>query len=130
MGGTFTNFNALKAAMLKEVVDGVTEATEKSFDKLQENVDRFYDSPESPNYHRTGQLKSSPMLDGVTTTRNGAVGQVSINTGTQYVPAGRDTNWIYHAAESDDLWGNGGFWADTESEIRNILNEEMAKRFG
>lgn len=129
MGTKFNNFNALKNAILKEVVSGIEAATEKSYDKLQENVNSFYDAPEG-SYKRTGQLASSPTLDGVSHTGNGATGQISINTSTQYYPAGRDTEWIYNLAENDGLLGNGRFWNRTENEIQEILDCEMNKRFG
>lgn len=128
MGKSFNNFASLKQAILKEVISGVEEATEKSLEKLQENVDFFYTAPEG-KYKRTGQLKSSPTFDGINYTSNGAVGQISINTSTQYYPAGRDTEWIYNLAENDGLLGYGGFWRGTESEIQEILDSEMKKRF-
>ena len=115
---------------MKDTTNIVADATNRSYNVLTENVGNFYDSPESPNYKRTGQLADSPQLDGISNTPFGAIGQISINTTTQYDPSGRDTNWIYHAAENDELWGNGGFWAKTESEIREILTEEVQKRFG
>ena len=128
MGGIFSNFASLKNAMLSELQNAVSEATEKSYEKLKENVAHFYDAPEG-RYHRTGQLQDSPTNDGCSTTSNGAVGQISINTSTQYDPAGRDTEWIYNTAEANGLLGNGGFWKKTESEIQNILDSEVAKRF-
>lgn len=128
MGGTFSNFASLKKAMLSELQNAVSEATEKSYEKLKENVSNYYDSPEG-RYHRTGQLQDSPTNDGCSATSNGTIGQISINTSTQYNPAGRDTEWIYNAAEANELLGNGGFWKKTESEIQNILDSEVAKRF-
>ena len=129
MGRTFTNWNDLKTAMLEDVVSAVTDATDKVKDELQENVDYFYTAPEG-RYKRTGQLKQSVMNDGVTATRDGAVGQVSINTGTQYDPAGRDTETIYGYAEDDGLLAYGGFWRATEAVAQEILDSEIAKRFG
>lgn len=128
MSGTFTNFASLKKAMLSELQDAVYEATKKSYENLKENVSHFYDSPEG-RYHRTGQLQDSPTNDGCSSTSNGAIGQISLNTSTQYSPAGRDTEWIYNTAEANRLLGNGGFWKKTESEIQNILDSEVAKRF-
>lgn len=129
MGGTFTSWGALQEAMLQEVVSAVSDATDKVKDELQENVDYFYTAPEG-RYKRTGQLQQSVMNDGVTATGNGAVGQVSINTGTQYDPAGRDTETIYGYAENDGLLGYGGFWRATEAVAQEILDSEIAKRFG
>ncbi|MCD7819681.1 MAG: hypothetical protein LUH07_11620 [Lachnospiraceae bacterium] len=128
MGKTFTNTSALKAALLKDTRDAVKAATQRTYEKLQENVDNFYTAPEG-KYHRTGLLQSAPQIDGLYETNDGAIGQVSISTGTQYDPAGRDTQWIYNAAENDELLGYGGFWRGTEAEIANILNEEISKRF-
>lgn len=130
MGGIFTNWESLEDAMISDAVDVITTATQRVYETLQENIERAYTAPESPNYKRSGQLMASPQIDGITATRNGVIGQVSISTSTQYDPAGRDTNWIYHAAESDDLWLYGGFWAETESEAREILYEEAVKKFG
>ena len=129
MSGTFTDWNSLKSALLSEVVSAVSDATDKVKDELQENVDYFYTAPEG-RYKRTGQLQQSVMNDGVTATRDGAVGQVSINTGTQYDPAGRDTETIYGYAEDDGLLGYGGFWRATEAVAQKILDNEIQKRFG
>lgn len=129
MAKTYTSMEALKAAMLKEALAAVEAATDKSFEFLQKNVDRFYASPQGL-YKRTGQLQASPQIDGVTEIRNGAVGQISISTATQYWPAGRDTEWIYQIAEDGGLIGKGGFWRDTESQIHGILDSEIKKRFG
>lgn len=128
MGGNFTNWKSLQDAMLKEVVSAVSEATEKVKDELQENVDYFYTAPEG-RYKRTGQFRSSVMNDGVSDTRDGAIGQVSINTSTQYDPAGRDTATIYSYAEDDGLLGYGGFWRATEAVAQDILDNEVRKRF-
>lgn len=129
MGGTFRNMQALKNAMLKGVVSAVESATDKLHHELQENVNYFYDSPEG-RYKRTGQLADSVMNDGVTATKNGAVGKVSINTGTQYYPAGRDTETIYEYAENGGLLGNGGFFERTEDVAQDILDKEIKKKFG
>ena len=129
MSGTFTDWNSLKSALLSEVVSAVSDATDKVKDELQENVDYFYTAPEG-RYKRTGQLQQSVMNDGVTETRDGAVGQVSINTGTQYDPAGRDTETIYGYAENNGLLGYGGFWRATEEVAQEILDNEISKHFG
>lgn len=128
MGKTFTNTSALKAALLKDTREAVKAATERVHEKLQENVDYFYTAPEG-KYKRIGLLQSAPQIDGLYETDDGAIAQVSISTGTQYDPAGRDTQWIYNAAENDELLGHGGFWQKTEVEIANILDEEIRKRF-
>lgn len=129
MSKTFKNWGSLKSAMVKSAQEAVDSTVKRTYKELQENVEYFYTVPEG-DYHRTGQLKDSPTIDAITNTSNGAIGQVSINTGTQYDPAGRDTEWIYRAAENDGLIGRGGFWRATEAVAENILDEEVRKRFG
>ena len=92
-------------------------------------MDEFYSIPEG-RYHRIGMLQAAPQLDTVFETKNGAMAQISINTGTQYDPAGRDTETIYGYAESDGLIGKGGFWERSKEEIPKILEEEIEKRLG
>lgn len=128
MGGSFTSWNALKSALQKEMYDALDEATENSFEDLKENVAHFYDAPEG-TYKRTGQLMASPQLDGINHNGDSAISQVSINTGTQYDPAGRDTETIYGYAEDGGLLGYGGFWEKTNHEIRRNITDSFGKRF-
>lgn len=108
--------------------DATEETVDKSFQDLHENVDYFYDSPEG-NYHRTRQLMASPQIDTIDFNGNKAIAQISINTGTQYDPAGRDTHTIYEYAEEGGLRGNGGFWQKTLDQIDSNMNEAFGKRF-
>lgn len=124
----FTNFAALKNALRKQMYAVIQETTEKSYDDLRENVGEFYNSPQG-TYQRTGQLKDSPQLDGINYNGDNAIGQISINTGTQYDPSGRDTETIYNYAENDGLLGNGGFWQKTEKDIEKNIEKSFGKRF-
>ena len=126
---TYKSLEALKAAILKEVRSAVDDAAQKSKNMLQKNVDEFYSVPEG-RYHRIGMLQAAPQLDTVYETKNGAMAQISINTGTQYDPAGRDTETIYGYAEDDSLIGRGGFWKRSTAEVPGILEEEIEKRLG
>lgn len=120
--------SALKAALQKEMYAATQEATEQSFQDLQTNVELFYDSPEG-RYQRTGQLRASPQLDGIDFNGDNAVSQISINTGTQYPIAGRDTATIYEYAEEGGLLGSGGFWQRTEEDIEKNIADAFGKRF-
>ena len=126
---TYKSLDSLKAAILKEVRSAVDAAAKESKNVLQKNVDEFYSIPEG-RYHRIGMLQAAPQLDSVFENKNGAMAQVSINTGTQYDPAGRDTETIYGYAEADGLIGKGGFWERSKEEIPKILEEEIEKRLG
>lgn len=128
MGGTFSSWGDLKKALQQEMNVALEEATEKSYEDLQENVEFFYAAPEG-RYHRTGQLKDSPQIDGINYNGDSAMSQISISTGTQYDPAGRDTATIYGYAEDDGLIGNGGFWRETLIEAEENVKEAFRKRF-
>ena len=106
----------------------IQEATEKSYDDLRENVGEFYNSPQG-TYRRTGQLQDSPQLDGINYSGDSAVGQISINSGTQYDPSGRDTETIYGYAENNGLRGNGNFWSKTEEDIPKNIERSFGKHF-
>lgn len=120
--------SALKAALQKEMYAATQEATERSFQDLQTNIGLFYDSPEG-RYHRTGQLRNSPQLDGISFNGDSAVSQISINTCTQYDPAGRDTATIYGYAEDGGLLGNGGFWRRTEEKVEKNIQDAFGRHF-
>ena len=132
-----TSWAGLEAAMQKEMYAAMEETVDKSFENLHENVDHFYDSPGNPTsvhnpppgYDRTDQLKASPQIDAIDFSGNSAIAQISINTGTQYYPAGRDTHTIYEYAEDSGLLGNGGFWEKTLEQIDDNVREAFGKRF-
>lgn len=124
----YTSMSALKNAIRKEMYAATQEATEKSFRDLQENVGHFYDAPEG-HYKRTGQFRDSPQLDGINFNGDSAISQISINTGIQYDPSGRDTETIYGYAEDGGLLGNGRFWQKTEEDIEKNIEDSFGKRF-
>lgn len=128
MAKTFNNWSSLKQAIQQEMYDAIDSTTQKSFEDLKENVEFFYSAPEG-RYKRTGQLKDSPQLDAINYNGDSAISQISINTGTQYDPAGRDTATIYGYAEDDGLIGYGGFWRETCYEIEENIKTEFGKRF-
>ena len=123
MGGTFTSWGALKAAIQKECEEALQEAMEKSYTDAKDNVGNFYAAPEGA-YHRIGALRESPTM-----SVSGIHGELSLNTGYAYSPAGRDTNTIYNYAESGSLLGNGGFWANTEADVQKNIDASFGKRF-
>ena len=123
MGGTFSSWAVLKAAIQKECEEALQEAMEKSYKDAKDNINNFYASPEG-EYHRTGALAESPKM-----SVSGMHGELSLNTGYAYSPAGRDTNTIYNYAESGGLIGNGGFWAKTEADVQKNIDESFGKRF-
>lgn len=130
MGGIFTSWAAFEAAVQEDNLAVVQDTAKDVKETLDEYIGgRFYGSGKG-GYDRTDQLKASPQIDGVSSSGNTAVAQISINTGTQYDPAGRDTETIYGYAENDGLVGTGGFFRDTESEVPEQLASNAKKHFG
>lgn len=123
MGGTFSSLGALKAAIKKKCEEAMQETMEKSYKDAKDNVNNFYAAPEG-EYHRTGALAESPTM-----SVSGMSGELSLNTGHAYSPAGVDTNTIYNYAESGGLIGNGGFWAKSKADVQKNINESFGKRF-
>lgn len=127
MAGIFTSWSALVQALQQEVADATQEVVDHSLDDLYRNVDQFYGSA-AGRYKRTGTLRMSPMSSFM---GGGSVssGEIRLDTGHTYVPAGRDTATIYNYAEEGGLLGQGGFWTRTMTEIPKHVQESFGKRF-
>lgn len=121
--------SALKAALRKEMYVATQEATEKSFQDLQNNVKLFYSIPEG-RYHRMKQLMNSPQLKEISFSGDTATGEIEIDTNSpSYDPAGRSVEEIYNYAEADELIGAGNFWQRTEKKIEDNINTIFSKHF-
>lgn len=127
MAKTFTSWSALKGALQKEVRSAMTEVVTKSFEDARTNVDNFYNSPEGI-YQRTGQLAESPEM-ALSGGGDSMTGEIRLNTGVLYNPAGRDTQTIYGYAEDDGLLGNGGFWEQTKEDVQKNITEVFGRKF-
>lgn len=120
---------SLLQAIRKEMYAATQEATEQSFQDLQDNVRLFYSVPEG-KYHRTKQLMNSPGLKEINFDGDTATGKIEIDTNSpHYDPAGRSVQEIYGYAEADGLIGNGGFWQKTEEDIEKNIEDSFGKRF-
>lgn len=128
MAKTFTSWGALKGALQKEVRSAMTEVVTKSFEDARTNVDNFYNSPEGI-YQRTGQLAESPEM-ALSGGGDSVTGEIRLNTGFLYDPAGRDTQTIYGYAEDGGLLGNGGFWEQTKEDVQKNITEVFGRKFG
>lgn len=127
MAGTFTSWSALVLALQKEVADATQEVIDQSVDDLYRNVDRFYSSA-AGRYNRTGTLRMSPMGSFKGGGRVSS-GEIQLDTGHTYVPAGRDTVTIYNYAEDGGLLGQGGFWSRTMAAVPGYIQASFGKRF-
>lgn len=128
MAKTFTSWGALKGALQKEVRSAMTEVVTKSFEDAHRNVDNFYNSPQGI-YQRTGKLAESPEMS-LSGGGDSVTGEIRLNTGFLYDPAGRDTQTIYSYAEDGGLLGNGGFWEQTKEDVQKNITEVFGRKFG
>lgn len=128
MGKLVKSFAELEKLSQEKMRKAMNETINKSFQDLHENVDYFYDSPEGI-YKRTGQLAESPEYE-LSGSGNKMHGELRLDTSYRYVPSGRDTETIYGYAENDGLLGNGGFWAQTVKDVKDIIDTEFGKEFG
>lgn len=120
---------SLLQAIRKEMYAATQEATEQSFQDLQDNVRLFYSVPEG-KYHRTKQLMNSPRLKEINFDGDTATGKIEIDTNSpHYDPAGRSVQEIYGYAEADNLVGAGNFWKKTEEDIEKNIKISFGKRF-
>ena len=114
--------SALKAALQKEMYAATQEATEKSFQDLQTNVQLFYDSTEG-RYQRTGQLGNSPATSGVSGGGSSISTEIYLDDSYSYTTGTWSTNQVLNAAEygTANLVGSPGFWAKTVEEMSDII---------
>lgn len=120
---------SLLQAIRKEMYAATQEATEKSYEDLQTNVENFYSVPEG-KYHRTKQLMNSPRLKEINFNGDTATGEIEIDTNSpHYDPAGRTVQEIYEYAEADGLIGAGNFWRRTQEDIEKNIEVSFGKRF-
>ena len=120
---------SLLQAIRKEMYAATQEATEQSFQDLQDNVRLFYSVPEG-KYHRTKQLMNSPRLKEINFDGDTATGKIEIVTNSpHYDPAGRSVQEIYGYAEADNLVGTGNFWKKTKEDIEKNIEDSFGKRF-
>jgi hypothetical protein len=120
---------SLLQAIRKEMYAATQEATEQSFQDLQDNVRLFYSVPEG-KYHRTKQLMNSPRLKEINFDGDTATGKIEIDTNSpHYDPAGRSVQEIYGYAEADNLVGTGNFWKKTKEDIEKNIEDSFGKRF-
>lgn len=123
---------ALEAQLRAELQAAMSEAADKMFGDLQEEVAGYYTG--SPKrYQRTFQLLSTPTLDPPSGGGNSVTFRVYLN------PAGGYTTGCYPSMATVLNWtnyggggtiGNHGFWERAEAKMGNSFNSVLAAHFG
>lgn len=130
---SYTDLNSLLNAMRKEMRSAMQSAEQRSHMKALENADEFYsiDSPDR-KYVRTGKYGDAPDSTGVTGGGDYLEAEIYMNpSGHEYTTGTFSAQEVWEAAETHTagVIGMPGRWAQTESDIEKIVNEEFGKRF-
>lgn len=130
---SYTNLNALLNAMRREMRSAMQSIEQRSHMKSLENAYEFYsiDSPDR-KYVRTGKYGDAPDSTGVTGGGDYLEAEIYMNpSGHEYTTGTFSAQEVWEAAETHTagVIGMPGRWAQTESDIEKIVNEEFGKRF-
>ena len=120
------------AALQKEMYGAMVRAESKSFDAARENAQSFYSQGNPKYYKRTGKYGDAPDSTGVLGSGNHLEAEIYMNpSGHGYTTGTFSAQEVWEAAEtgSAGVLGMPGRWAQTESDIQQIVNEEFGKAF-
>lgn len=131
MGGTFTSWDALEAAIASELTSAVEEAVEKTYRDADMEMHGFYSQGIPLYYSRTGQLGTVARRTGVTKSGTTVMGEIYLDTGIGY-STGTPGFPVVEQAEvfGAGILGRGGFWQRTVAKAPLNLHMALSKRFG
>lgn len=127
----YKSWGALENAILEKIRIATKDCQEWAFNRLEENLERFYDTPEPEQYERTDHLKHSGKQGVFLDTSEGAYGIISIDERPFYITGTYETPWVFENAElgykPSNMLGNPLFWGDT---MRDLENDFIPNSFG
>lgn len=129
---SYNNLNALLNAVRREMKSAMQSSEQRSHMKALENADEFYSQGDPIRYVRTGKYGDAPDSTGVTGGGDYLEAEIYMNpSGHGYTTGTFSAQEVWEAAEnhSAGVLGMPGRWAQTESDIEQIVNEEFGKRF-
>lgn len=129
---SYNNLNALLNAVRREMKSAMQSSEQRSHMKALENADEFYSQGDPIRYVRTGKYGDAPDSTGVTGGGDYLEAEIYMNpAGHGYTTGTFSAQEVWEAAENHTagVLGMPGRWAQTESDIEQIVNEEFGKRF-
>lgn len=129
---TFNSWSALEKAVQQKHRDAMQATEQRSHMSALENADEFYSQGNPVMYERTGTYGDAPDSTGVTGGGNKLHTEIYMNpNGHGYTTGTFSAQEVWQAAEvgSAGVLGLSGRWAETESDVKKIINEEFGKRF-
>lgn len=127
----YKDWKSLENAILDNVREATKDCNDWTFNRLEENLSRFYESPEPTMYERTHRLEHSGKQASFTNTSDGALGVIIIDQRPFYTTGTYETPWVFENAEigyrPSHMLGNPFFWEDT---MRDLEENFMPTAFG
>lgn len=129
---SYSNLNSLLNAIRREMKAAMVASEQRSHLKALENAEAFYSQGSPSLYERTGKYGDAPDSTGVTGGGDYLQAEIYMNpAGHEYTTGTFSAQEVWEAAEthSAGVLGMPGRWAQTESDIEQIVSEEFDKRF-
>ena len=96
----YKDWKSLENAILDNVREATKDCNDWTFNRLEENLSRFYESPQPTMYERTHHLEHSGKQASFTNTSDGAVGVIIIDQRPFYTTGTYETPWVFENAET------------------------------
>lgn len=127
----YKNWESLERDVVSKVREATRDCTKWTLNRLEENLARFYESPEPDVYERTHHLEHSGKEASFSNIANGAMGTVIIDQRPFYTTGTYDTMMVFENAETgyapSNMLGNPLFWEDT---MRDLETNFIPTSFG
>ena len=128
----YNNISSLMSGLQQELRSAMTEISLQGLIKAHENANEFYDQGDPEYYKRTGTYGTAPNTDGVKGFGN--VQEVEIymeEAGHGYSTGTFSAREVWEAVENHTagVLGKAGRWAETESDVQDIINNVMSEHF-
>lgn len=128
----YTNISSLMSGLQQELRFAMTEISLQGLMKAHENASSFYDQGNPEYYERTGTYGTAPTTDGVKGFGNTQEVEIYMEeAGHGYSTGTFSAQEVWQAAEdhSAGILGRPGRWAETESDVQDIINNVMSEHF-
>lgn len=132
MAKQIVSFRQLERECQKKMRNAMEKTTVEGWMKARENAEEFYSQGNPKYYERTGKYGDAPDADDVSGSGNYLHSSIYMNPYNHGYRTGTfSAEEVWEAAEtgSAGVLGMQGRWAQTEEDVREIVNIEFSKEF-
>lgn len=132
MAKVITSWSQLEYELQQKMRMAMEETVRKSYLKACENAIDFYSEGSPQTYERTGKYGDAPDTDGVEGSGNQLSARIYMNpSGHGYTTGTFSAQEVWEAAENHTagILGKPGRWAQTETDIEEIVNDVFSRKF-